>query len=68
MYCAPFLALYALGVFGYVTAALATFFVGRDAETVDADLAGAKQPSLLRDEVIALRDEIRTLSGQPPRL
>ena len=28
-----FLSLYAFGVFGYVTATLATFFVGRDAET-----------------------------------
>ena len=58
-----FLALYAFGVFGYVTAALATFFVGRDADSVDAELAGAKQLSALRDEVIALRDEIRALSS-----
>ena len=59
-----FLALYAFGVFGYVTAALATFFVGRDADSVDAELAGARQLASLRDEVIALRDEIRALS--PP--
>lgn len=57
-----FLALYAFGVFGYVTAALATFFVGRDAETDDAELAGGKQLAALRAEVIALRDEIRDLS------
>lgn len=57
-----FLALYAFGVFGYVTAALATFFVGRDADSIDAELAGAKQLAALRDEVIALRDEIRALS------
>jgi voltage-gated potassium channel len=63
-----FLALYALGVFGYVTAALATFFVGRDADSIDAELAGAKQLAVLRDEVIALRDEIRALSRQPPGL
>ncbi|MGR4069261.1 ion transporter [Halomonas sp. LR3S48] len=61
-----FLALYAFGIFGYVTAALATFFVGRDADNVDAELAGAKQLAMLRDEVIALRDEIRALSRQPP--
>ena len=61
-----FLALYALGVFGYVTAALATFFVGRDADSIDAELAGAKQLDELRNEVIALRDEIRALSRQPP--
>ena len=63
-----FLALYAFGIFGYVTAALATFFVGRDADSVDAELAGAKQLTLLRDEVISLRDEIRALSRQLPGL
>lgn len=36
-----FLALYAFAVFGYVTAAFATFFVGRDAENDEAELAGA---------------------------
>ncbi len=60
------LALYAFAVFGYVTAALATFFVGRDADSVDAEVAGAKQLTALRDEVIALRDEIRALSRQHP--
>jgi voltage-gated potassium channel len=60
------LALYAFGVFGYVTAALATFFVGRDADSSDAELAGAKQLAALRDEVVALRDEIRALSRRPP--
>ncbi len=54
-----FLALYAFAVFGYVTATLATFFIGRDAENVEAELAGAKQLAALRDEVIALREEIR---------
>ena len=62
------LALYAFAVFGYVTTTLAIFFVGRDAENVDAELAGAKQLAALRDEVIALRDEILALSRQPPVL
>lgn len=57
-----FLALYAFAVFGYVTATLATFFVGRDAENDEAELAGAKQLAALRDEVTALRDDIRALS------
>ena len=52
------LALYAFGVFGYVTATLATFFVGRDAESDEAELAGAKQLAALREEVSALREEI----------
>jgi voltage-gated potassium channel len=54
-----FLALYAFAVFGYVTATLATFFIGRDAEDEEAELAGAKQLAALREEVIALREEIR---------
>jgi voltage-gated potassium channel len=61
-----FLALYAFGVFGYVTAALATFFVGRDAENDEAELAGGKQLASLRDEVVALREEIRALSRRSP--
>lgn len=60
------LALYAFGIFGYVTAALATFFVGRDADSNDAEVAGARQlvamRNEVRDEVRALRDEIRALS------
>jgi voltage-gated potassium channel len=54
-----FLALYAFAVFGYLTATLATFFIGRDAENDEAELAGAKQLAALLDEVIALREEIR---------
>jgi voltage-gated potassium channel len=63
-----FLALYAFAVFGYVTATLATFFVGRDAENNEAELAGAKQLAALREEVIALRGDIRALSRRPPEL
>lgn len=62
-----FLALYAFGMFGYVTAALATFFVGRDAESSEAEVAGARQLAAVRDELIALRDEIRALSRQPSK-
>ena len=63
-----FLALYAFAVFGYVTAVFATFFVGRDAENDEAELAGAKQLAALREEVIALRDDIRALSRRSPEL
>jgi voltage-gated potassium channel len=61
-----FLALYAFGVFGYVTAALATFFVGRDAENDQAELAGSKELAAIRGELSALRDEIRALSRHRP--
>jgi voltage-gated potassium channel len=52
--------------FGYVTATLATFFVGRDAESGEAELAGASEITALRVELIALRGDIRTLSQRSP--
>jgi voltage-gated potassium channel len=61
-----FLALYAFAVFGYVTATLATFFIGRDAENEEAELAGAQQLAALREEVIALREEIGELLRRTP--
>ncbi len=63
-----FLALYAFGVFGYVTAALATFFVGRDADSAESEVAGARQLTAVRDELSALRDEIRALSQRASEL
>jgi voltage-gated potassium channel len=53
-----FLSLYALGVFGYITAALATFFVGSDAGDEETDLASAKSIAALRNDISALREEI----------
>ncbi len=55
------LALYGLAVFGYVTAALATFFIGRDAESEEAELAGSRSIQELRSEIAALHAEIRAL-------
>jgi len=54
-----FLALYSFAIFGYVTATLATYFVGRDADNSDAELAGAASIAELKDEIAALRQEIR---------
>lgn len=56
------LALYAFAVFGYVTATLATFFIGRDAENDDTEIAGAKSIEALRLEIAALREELRAAS------
>lgn len=53
------LAVYAFAVFGYVTATLATFFVGRDAANAEAEVAGAEQIERLQAEVAALREELR---------
>ena len=55
------LALYAFGIFGYVTATLATYFVGRDAEAAEGEVAGAKAIDELKDEIAALRAEIAKL-------
>ena len=53
------LALYAFTVFGYVTATLATFFIGRDAQDREGDLAGAADLLALQRELAALREELR---------
>ncbi|HSA54981.1 MAG TPA: ion transporter, partial [Gemmatimonadaceae bacterium] len=45
------LAVYAFAVFGYVTATLATFFIGRDAERSDAEIAGQRAIDALAGEV-----------------
>ena len=61
------LALYAFGVFGYLTASLASFFIGRDAEREDAEIAGASAIAALRNDIAALHEEVRGLrmSGSP---
>ena len=53
------LAMYAFTVFGYVTATLASFFIGRDAENQDTELAGSAEITQLLEEVRALRQEVR---------
>jgi voltage-gated potassium channel len=55
------LALYAFAVFGYVTASLATFFIGRDADSEATEVAGAKSIMELRSQIVALREEVRVL-------
>ena len=53
-----FLALYAFAVFGYLTAMLASFFIGRDAETAGAGIAGSGSMANLESEGASLRREI----------
>jgi voltage-gated potassium channel len=48
-------------VFGYVTATLATFFIGQDANDNEAEIVGAESIDALRDEITALRTEIQSL-------
>jgi voltage-gated potassium channel len=56
-----FLALYAVVVFGYLTATLATFFIDRDAQSDDAELASAKSIQALQSEITGLRTDIQAL-------
>jgi voltage-gated potassium channel len=58
------LAMFGLAVFGYFTATLATYFMGRDAEEEKGELAGAKQIQALQQEVRALRQDIQLLLAQ----
>jgi voltage-gated potassium channel len=59
------LSLYSFTMFGYLTATLATFFIGRDADDERAEIAGAKAVDGLRVEIKSLREEIRELARRP---
>lgn len=53
------LAFYGFAVFGYITASLASFFIGQEAKSKDSEVAGASDLAALRAEIRALRDELR---------
>lgn len=59
-----FLAVYAFAVFGYVTAALASYFIGRDAVS---NPEGGTSLERLRSEIAALRDELRAARHEEAR-
>lgn len=59
------LALYAFAVFGYVTATIATFFIGRDAESDEGEIAGQNSMKELRAEIAALRAELQVRRENP---
>jgi voltage-gated potassium channel len=50
---------YGLAVFGYITATLASFFVGRDAQESSAPVAGSADVKRLLTEVALLRSELK---------
>lgn len=57
------LALFGYTIFGYITATLATYFIGRDAEEKNAPVAGAKDVSEVRQQlrlISAMLEEIKT--------
>jgi voltage-gated potassium channel len=58
------LALYAFTMFGYITATLATFFIGRETESDDSELATLKSIQSLRAEIESLREDLKNSSDQ----
>lgn len=58
------ISIYGFAVFGYVTATLTSFFIGRDAEDQHGEIAGAESVKELRDEIRALRAEVQVLLRQ----
>jgi voltage-gated potassium channel len=57
------LAVYGFTVFGYFTATLASFFMGRDAENPEAEVAGAAAVAALHEEVRQLRADLQKGNG-----
>lgn len=55
------LSAFSIAILGYVTASLATFFIGRDAESPDGELAGERALAAVQAELAALRAELRVL-------
>jgi voltage-gated potassium channel len=53
------LAVYSLGVLGYFTATLASFFIGQDATQNKGEIAGARQIEELAKEIKLLKEEIK---------
>ena len=58
------LAVFGYAVFGYVTATLATFFIGRDAEEKDAPVAGTADVEELKKMIEALTQSVNELKAK----
>jgi voltage-gated potassium channel len=58
------LSLYALAVFSYITASLASFFVGQEATHEDSPVAGTDSINALREEIRALREELHNFNDR----
>lgn len=58
------LGLYAFAVFGYVTATLSSFFIGQDAESKSAEVAGSGEIEALKKEVRELKEVLKQSRGR----
>jgi voltage-gated potassium channel len=55
------LALFGYAIFGYVTATIASFFIGRDAQEANAPVAGSQDISRLQKEIATLTQAIQEM-------
>lgn len=62
------LSVYAVAVFGYITASLASFFIGQDADSKESQVASEQSIRALQQEIASLRQELRAQrqTGSPP--
>jgi voltage-gated potassium channel len=60
---AVLMAVYAFTIFGYVTATLATYFVGQDAESRDTAIASEESIQALRRELVSLKEQLGGLTA-----
>lgn len=61
------LGVFSFSIFGYITASLATYFIGKEAENKDSDVAGAGQIIVLENKIDLLLAEIENLKSQSNR-
>jgi len=59
------LSMFSIAILGYVTASLASFFIGRDADDPEGEVAGERALAAVQAELAALRAEIRGLRVPP---
>ena len=58
------IAIFGYAIFGYVTATLASFFIGRDAEEKNTPVAGANDVAELKKEIAALTRAINDMKSK----
>lgn len=59
-----FLAIYAFAIFGYITATIATFFIGQDTKDEEALAAGRREMETLQKEMADLRSALYAFRQQ----
>lgn len=58
------LSIYSLGILGYLTAMLASFFIGQDAVDKKGEIAGSTQMKEMINELKFLREELKEIKNQ----